>query len=450
MVFQTFNPSTQEALQSYEYHRLEVALRELETFQTHQETWARQSLETRASRLREVAERLLSRREELARQASLEMGKPLSQAQAEVEKCARALQTLADLGVKALAPQEVAAHYRKTWLVPEPLGLILSVQPWNFPYWQLFRMAAGAWMAGNLVVLKHADLVAGCAQLIESVTNEGFDTHLILNLRLTHDEAAQVLGASQVRAVTLTGSTQAGRKIAEIAGRHLKKCVLELGGSDAYLVAADCDLESTVKICVQARLINSGQSCIAGKRFFVEEKIFDRFREAFLNEMRKLRRGSPFDSSTQVGPLAASRFVDALEAQIRKAQSEGAQFFATAEREGNYSRQGLLDFGDNLTGFESEEIFGPVALLYRVRDWDRVIQVLNHGPFGLGGGAFTTNLKWGHEMARRLQVGTFVLNQFVQSDPRVPFGGTRDSGFGREMGSQGLFEFVSWKVVGEA
>jgi len=450
MVFQTFNPFTQKALQSYEYHGLESALRELQKFQIQQDKWREQTLEKRAHRLHEVASRLMSRRDELARQASLEMGKPFAQAQAEVEKSARALQALADLGLKSLVSQEVPAHYRKTWLVPEPLGLIFSVQPWNFPYWQLFRMAAGAWMAGNLVVLKHADVVAGCAHLIDSVTNEGFDSPILLNLRLTHEDAAHVLGAPQVRAVTLTGSPQAGRRVAEIAGRHLKKCVLELGGSDAYLIAADCDLESTARICVQARLINSGQSCIAGKRFFADERIYERFREAFLNELRKLRRGDPFEASTQVGPLAAPRFVEALEVQVQKAQSQGAQFFATAKRDGNFSSQGLLDFADQLNAFEGEEVFGPVALLYRVRDWNKVVNVLNQGPFGLGGGAFTTDLSWGHEMARRIQVGTFVVNQFVQSDPRVPFGGTRDSGYGREMGTQGLFEFVSWKVVGQA
>lgn len=446
------NPATGEPIESYEHCSLSEAFQKIQALSHQQKIWAVKPLEERASVLKTLATQLLLSKEKLAKRCTLEMGKPYFSAVAEVEKCARGLESMADLALSALKTRAVSAHYLKTEIQPEPYGIVFSIQPWNFPYWQLFRMAAGAWMAGNLVVLKHSDEVAGCAELIEEVCSVN-RTQLLLNLRLTHDDAAEVIKSRWVQAVTLTGSTSAGKRVAEVAGFSLKKCILELGGSDAYLVMPDCELEKAAFIAAQSRLINSGQSCIAGKRFFVHEKIFLEFKNQLRIEMGKYPTGDPFDEKTKVGPLAGSRHLRRFQEQIKGAQALGAKMDWILEalpEKGFFAQKGILDFGSALKAFETEEIFGPVASLYRFTDLDETIQQINQGPFGLGGGIFTRDLELANSVSRKMQVGAFAVNSFVQSDPRVPFGGTKESGLGRELGLEGLFDFVSWKVVGWA
>ena len=452
MQIKTTNPSNQEFLKTYELHSISEAFEKIRAFASRQEKWKEVSVEKRAQTIKKIAQQLRTQKDLLAKQATLEMGKPITQSLAEVEKCAGALETMADLASKNLHQKEVQAHYRKTIVRPEPYGLVFSIQPWNFPYWQALRMAACAWMAGNLVVLKHSGIVAGCAELIEKIS-EVDGQKLLLNLRLAHTDTAEVIKSPLIQAVTFTGSTTGGKNIAAAAGGALKKCVLELGGSDAYIVLPDCDLELAVKTCVQARLINSGQSCIAGKRFFVHDQIFIEFKKRFKETMQTYKIGDPLKPETQVGPLAAAKFVQQLQEQTKRANFAGAKLEWIEHQlpaGGYFNHLGILDFGSNLKVFENEEVFGPVASLYRFTDLQEVIQVINGGPFGLGSGIFTQDISMAEKISQQINVGTFVINTFVQSDARVPFGGVKESGIGREMGLEGLHDFVAWKVVGEA
>ena len=450
MPFKTINPSDQSVLAEYSFHSREEAFDQIQKFSDLQNDWKNFKIEDRAIAVKKVASQLRVQKNQLARQATLEMGKPISQALSEIEKCAVALETIADLAVENLKDKEVQAHYKKTLIRPEPYGLIFSIQPWNFPYWQVLRMAACAWMAGNLIVLKHSNEVAGCADLLEKICTIQ-NKKLLLNLRLTHLDAAEMIKLPFIRAVTFTGSTSAGKKIAEIAGSYLKKCILELGGSDAYIVMPDCDLDLAVKTCVQSRLINSGQSCIAAKRFFVHEQIFFPFKNKFMDTLKTYKIGDPLQEETQVGPLAAPRFLQTLLEQTKRARMAGAKLDWTEinlPSKGNYSQLGILDFGSALKVFENEEVFGPIGSLYRFTDLNEVIQVVNAGPFGLGAAIFTKDLKLAEKVSQEMQCGTFVVNTLVQSDANAPFGGVKESGLGREMGLEGLHDFVSWKVVG--
>jgi succinate-semialdehyde dehydrogenase / glutarate-semialdehyde dehydrogenase len=452
MSIKTINPTDNQFLAEYQHHSLNEAFEKIRNFSKEQKTWSQLPVASRSNMLKKIAQSLLSQKEIFAKQAALEMGKPITQGIAEVEKCAGALETIADLAVENLNDQEIKAHYRKTVIRPEAYGLVLSIQPWNFPYWQAFRMAACAWMAGNLVVLKHSEEVAGCAELIEKAcVVEG--KRLLLNLRLTHSDAAEVIKSSLIQAVTFTGSSSGGKKVGQTAGSAIKKCILELGGSDAYIVMPDCDLDLAAKVGVQSRLTNSGQSCIAAKRFFVHEKIFQEYKNKFKVEMQKYKIGNPLEKETQVGPLSAPRFVQSLLEQTKRANFAGAKLDwipCDLPQGGCFTHLGILDFGSNLKVFENEEIFGPVACFYRFDSLDEVIQVVNGGPFGLGSGIFTQDMELAERVSKEVSVGTFTVNSFVQSDARVPFGGFKESGVGREMGLAGLHDFVNWKVVGMA
>lgn len=451
MKFTTINPHDQSVLQTFEHHDLKTALHEITKLAELQVKWRLKTVSERAAVLNRMAEVLRSKKDKLAMQATLEMGKPLSQGKTEVEKCAKTLEMIAQMAVEQLKPQKLQAHYSETTLVPEPYGLVFSVQPWNFPYWQLFRMAACAWMAGNLVVLKHADAVSGCAELIEEVSN-GAGEVMLLNLRLSHEDAAEVIRSRWVRLVTLTGSTRAGKEIGKVAGAALKKQVLELGGSDAYIVMPDCDLELSAEACVKARLTNSGQSCIAAKRFFVHEDIYEKFRASFLDKLKNTKAGNPLEDSTQVGPMASKKFADEIRRQISLALDTGARFLEAQEAFENrpgYSPLGILDFGERLNAFENEEVFGPVASFYKFKNSNDVIKAINEGPYGLGGGIFSSNEDESLRIASLIEVGTFTVNTWVQSDARVPFGGRKESGLSYELGSVGLNEFVHWKVIGQ-
>jgi succinate-semialdehyde dehydrogenase/glutarate-semialdehyde dehydrogenase len=452
MSIQIVNPSNQKVIAEYQYLPLNAAFEKIQILAGHLEKWRLKSVSERAVVVKKIAGNLRANKEKLARQATLEMGKPITQALGEVEKCAGALETLANLAVENLKSREVAAQFKKTTIQPDAYGIVFSIQPWNFPYWQAFRMAACAWMAGNLVALKHSDEVAGCADLIEQMS-EVDGIKYLLNIRVSHDDAAEIMKSNRIQMVTFTGSTKGGRTVAQTAGGALKKCVLELGGSDAYIVMPDCDLELAAKTCVQARLVNSGQSCIAGKRFFIHESLFNEFKKRFMQYLSEQKVGDPEKPETTVGPLAAVRFKKALEDQVSRAIISGASLEWTQfdlPKVGCFTQLGILDFGSNLKAFETEEVFAPVASLYQFKNVMDVIDVINHGPYGLGGGLFAKDQKLIDEISKKIQVGTFAVNSFVQSDARVPFGGFRESGLSREMGLEGLHDFVAWKVVGQA
>jgi succinate-semialdehyde dehydrogenase/glutarate-semialdehyde dehydrogenase len=413
--------------------------------------WRSTPFVERSLRLTRAAELLEERKEGLARTAALEMGKPLAQGRAEAEKCAWVCRFYAERAEGFLAPEEVETGATRSVVVFEPLGPVLAVMPWNFPFWQVFRFAAPALMAGNAGLLKHASNVSGCALAIEAVLHDaGFPPPLFRTLLIGSDAVSSVIEAAEVKAVTLTGSTPAGRAVASKAGSLLKKSVLELGGSDPYLVLEDADLEGAAETCAASRLINSGQSCIAAKRFVVVARVRRRFEELFVERMRARRMGDPLDPEVQVGPQARHDLRDGVHAQVTASLARGARLLLGGEVPPGpgafYPPTVLTDVSRGMPAFD-EEVFGPVASVVPVEDEDAAVAAANDTPFGLGAAVFTRDLQRGQRVAARLEAGNVFVNAPVQSDPRLPFGGVKESGYGRELGVFGIREFVNIKTV---
>jgi succinate-semialdehyde dehydrogenase/glutarate-semialdehyde dehydrogenase len=416
------------------------------------ESWKRTSFAERARVLRAVAHRLRDGAAEHARLIAQEMGKPVHSGQPEVEKCAWACDFYAGEAEGMLADETVATDASSSCVVYRPLGPIFAIMPWNYPYWQVFRFAAPALMAGNTILLKHAPNVPGCAlRLAEIIDDAGLPEGVFQNLFLDNAQAAAVIRNRRVRGVTLTGSVRAGKAVAKTAGAHIKKTVLELGGSDPYLILEDADVENAAAQCVRSRLSNSGQSCIAAKRCIVVERVREAFTEAVVERMRAARVGNPLDASTEVGPLARADLRAALHAQVEGSVARGARVLLGGRvpaGPGWYYPPTVLD--DVRRGMPAyrEELFGPVASILAVPDRKAAIRVANDTSFGLGAAVFTADVKEGERIAREeLNAGCAFVNSFVRSDPRLPFGGTMDSGYGRELGRHGLLEFVNAKMV---
>ena len=385
------------------------------------------------------------------------MGKPLTEAQAEVRKSAWVCEHYADHAAQMLAPQTVEAAAPDNQVRFDPLGVILSVMPWNFPVWQVLRFAAPAWMAGNAVLMKHAPNTFGTAnKLAELCHAAGLPPGLLVDLRIPVEEVASVIADPRVAAVTLTGSDRAGRAVASVAGRHLKKCVLELGGSDAFIVLADADVDAAVEAGVASRVLNSGQSCIAAKRFFVAEAVYDRFVASFIERMSALVVGDPMAADTQVGPLARPDLLTQLHEQVTASVAAGAclrlggqpleQSFEDARPGAFYAPTVLTDIPPDCPA-DVDELFGPVASIWRVRDADEAIAHANRSRFGLSSSVWTEDRAQAARLAARIEAGGVFVNQFSYSDPRLPFGGIKQSGYGRELGLFGIREFVNIKTV---
>jgi succinate-semialdehyde dehydrogenase/glutarate-semialdehyde dehydrogenase len=414
--------------------------------------WRRRSVEQRAESLRSLAAILHARRENAAGLMSDEMGKPLAQGLAEIDKCAGACEYFAVNGPAMLAPELVTTEARRSYVQHAPLGVVLAIMPWNFPWWQVVRFGIPALLAGNTVLLKHAPNTIGCALAIEdALRTAGFPIGCLEAMIVTHETAAELIADPRVAGVTLTGSTRAGRAVGEAAGRSLKKLVLELGGSDPYLVLADADLEQTAEICVRARLTNNGQTCIAAKRWIVVDEVADRFCELALEHMRRAVVGPPRDPATTLGPLARLDLRDALHDQVERSVAAGAKLLLGGEvpaGPGFYYPATLLDHVRPGMPAADEELFGPVASILRVRDEDEAIAVANQSNYGLGAAVFTRDHERGEAIARdRLDAGCCFVNAQVKSDPRLPFGGVKESGLGRELGRTGVLEFVNHKTV---
>ncbi|MEM1206220.1 MAG: NAD-dependent succinate-semialdehyde dehydrogenase [Acidobacteriota bacterium] len=455
MAFVSINPTTGETLGTYPEHTdLEVD-RKLDAADAAQRLWAQEPLERRAELLRGVAAALRRRADGLARLMALEMGKPLAQGVSEVEKCAWVCEHYADHGAEALAPVEIPTDPRRSAVHFRPMGLILAVMPWNFPFWQVFRFLAPALLAGNGGVLKHAPSVPGCADaIVDMLRGAGFPPDLFPNLRIPPERVQRVLGHPKVRAATLTGSTAAGRAVAAQAGERLKKTVLELGGSDPYLVLADADVEAAARICATSRLLNSGQSCIAAKRLVVVESVRGEFEARFVAHMAAAVVGDPLDPGVEVGPMARRDLRDGLHRQVLRSLEGGARCLLGGQPpEGPgafYPPTVLTDVGPGTPAY-GEELFGPVAAVLPVRDEAEAIRVANDSPYGLGAAVFTRDLERGERIAsEELDAGCCCVNGLVQSDPRLPFGGVKDSGYGRELGQFGIREFVNVKTVSVA
>ncbi|KAA2286063.1 NAD-dependent succinate-semialdehyde dehydrogenase [Arenimonas fontis] len=412
--------------------------------------WSGLSLEARGACLRKVAAGLRQRKSELAHVVTAEMGKLHKEALAEVEKCAAACDYYADNAARYLREEDIATEARRSYVAYEPIGCVLAIMPWNFPIWQVFRFLAPTLMAGNVAVLKHATNVPRCADAIAAVLREADLPDGVFGvLHMDNEQAAAVIGDPRIKAVTLTGSERAGRSVAATAGRHLKKCVLELGGSDPFVVLEDADLDETVKAAVASRYGNAGQTCIAAKRFILVAGIVERFTERFLAEAGKLLPGDPEARGSNLAPMARADLRDGLHRQVSESLARGARLLLggkPGEKDTVYPATVLAGVAPGMPAWE-EELFGPVASLIRVRDEDEAMEVANATSFGLGASVWTADPARGEAFARRFAAGACFVNAQVRSDVRLPFGGTRNSGFGRELAGHGIHEFTNIKTL---
>jgi succinate-semialdehyde dehydrogenase/glutarate-semialdehyde dehydrogenase len=448
---ETINPATGERVHEYaEATESEVAAIVRDADAAFH-AWRQTPFAHRAERLRRAGALLRERRDSLALLMAVEMGKPLAQGRAEADKCAATCDYYAEHAERFLAPEPVATDASRSFVAFEPIGIVLAIMPWNFPLWQVVRFAAPALMAGNAGLLKHASNVCGCALALEDVFREaGFPLALFRALLVGSKRVAAIIGMPEVRAVTLTGSTPAGRSVAAAAGQHLKKTVLELGGSDPDLVLEDADLEQAAEACASSRLINGGQSCIAAKRFLVAEPVRAAFVELFVAKMAARRVGDPLDEATQVGPQARVDLRDELHAQVERSVAQGARLRLGGVRPAGpgafYPPTVLTDVEPGMVAWD-EELFGPVAAIAGVRDEEEAVRLANASVFGLGAAVVTRDLARGERVARALEAGCCFVNDLVRSDPRMPFGGIKESGYGRELSSFGIREFVNVKSV---
>jgi len=416
------------------------------------EEWKESSFIHRTKLMMKAAAVLKKNKEDYSKLMTLEMGKPIAQSRAEVEKCEWVCEYYAENAEKFLTDELIATDASKSFVTFQPLGIVLAVMPWNFPFWQVFRFAAPGLMAGNAGILKHASNVSGSALAIEEVFREaGFPKNLFRTILVPSSQMEGVIKNEKIKAVTLTGSVPAGKAVAKTAGSVLKKTVMELGGSDPYVILEDADLEMAAEACVTARLINGGQSCIAAKRFIIVEKIYDEFEKLFVERMKSKKMGDPFDESNYIGPQASVPLRDELHQQIEKSIELGAKLLLGGkipEMKGAWYPPTVLSNVKKGMPAYDEELFGPVAALIKAKNEEEAIEIANDTIFGLGASVFTRDLKRGEMIAKeKIQAGCCFVNAFVKSDPRLPFGGIKESGYGRELSSFGIREFVNIKTV---
>ncbi len=447
----SINPATGQPLEDYPEHGPAEVIDRLAAAQQAFISWRSFSFAERATLMTRVGDVLRDERERLARLATEEMGKPIAASEAEVDKCAWACDFYAEHAEGYLAEETVATDASRSFVRYDPLGPVLAVMPWNFPYWQLFRFAAPALMAGNVALLKHASNVPGTALAIEAVFREaGFPAGVMTTLLVPSSRTGELIAHPAVAAVTLTGSDKAGMEVAAAAGRHLKKTVLELGGSDPFIVLDDADPVEAARQAAKARAINSGQSCIAAKRFIVAEEIAERFEEEMAAAMAALKVGDPMDRATEVGPLARADLAEALDDQVRRSVDAGARLLTGGKRqpgEGFYYEPTVLaGVKPGMAAFD-EETFGPVAAVVRAADTAEAIDLANRSRFGLGASLWTADPARAVDLAGSIEAGSVFVNGMVKSDPRLPFGGIKSSGYGRELGEVGIREFVNIKTV---
>jgi succinate-semialdehyde dehydrogenase/glutarate-semialdehyde dehydrogenase len=415
-------------------------------------SWKKQPFKQRAELMYKAAEVLRAGKEKYAELMMREMGKIYKQGIAEIEKCAMVCEYYAENAADFLKPQVLKSNAQKSFVTFQPLGVVLAIMPWNFPFWQVFRFAAPGLMAGNAAVLKHAANVPGCGLAIEEIFKKaGFPKNLFRALLIGSDKVDEVIENDKIKAVTLTGSVGAGKAVAKKAGEQLKKTVLELGGSDPYIILEDADLEKAAKTCVDGRLINSGQSCIAAKRFIVVDAVREKFEELFLQEMKSRTLGDPMEEGIDIAPLARTDLRDDLHEQVQESIRKGAECILGGEipeKEGAWYPATILKNVKPGMPAYNEELFGPVASIINVKDEQEAIEVANDTVFGLGAAVFTENIERGERIAtEEINAGSCFVNAYVQSDPRLPFGGVKHSGYGRELSHFGITEFVNIKTV---
>ena len=452
MSIESTNPASGEVVDTYDETSSEERDEQLERASEAFEEWSETPIETRQRLLARAGDVLRDNAEDYAELMTREMGKPIGQARDEVEKCAWVCDYYAEHAAEFLQDEVVAGEENaRTVVTHQPLGPILAIMPWNFPFWQVFRFAAPHLTAGNVGLLKHASNVPGCARAIEEVFREaGYPEGVFTSLLIGSSEIDAVIEDERIAGVTLTGSDGAGRSVAETAGSQLKKNVLELGGSDPFVVLEDAPMEETVETAVQARLINNGQSCIAAKRFVVVEDVYDEFLERFIEEMDAQTVGDPMDEDTDIGPQAREDLMEELHEQVEETVEQGGEIELGGEpmdREGAFYPPTVITDVPEDAPADEEELFGPVATVFRVPDEEAAIEKANDTRFGLGATVWTEDLERGERIAREFESGLAFVNELVKSDPRLPFGGVKDSGYGRELAREGILEFVNTKTI---
>ncbi len=451
-IFKTENPATGQPGRVYEGHTLEEATAIARDAHAAFAHWRSLSFRERGNLMRAAGAVLRRRKEEFAELMTAEMGKTRAEGIPEIEKCALNCDYFAEQAERFLARRPIDMGGPKAFVTFNPLGTLLAIMPWNFPFWQVFRFAPPALMAGNTAVLKHASNVPGCALAIEEVFREaGFPANVFKTLLIPSGDVETLIGNPAISAVTLTGSVAAGKSVAAAAGRNLKKCVLELGGSDAYLILKDADIERAAAVSTAARMVNGGQSCIAGKRFIVVPSVKQAFEEAFTAKMREVLMGDPRDPGTKLGPLVSVKARDEVHRQVEESIAKGARLLcggSIPDKPGAWYPPTVLTNVKPGQPAHDEEVFGPVAAIIEARDEEEAIRIANDSEFGLGSGVITQDIARGeHIAAQRLEAGISFVNDNVRSDPRMPFGGVKHSGYGRECSEFGIHEFVNIKSV---
>ncbi len=452
MPLQSINPATGELVREFPAMDIAEILRILDAVKADAEKWRESTFEDRAQCLFKAAEMLRANKEAYGKTMSLEMGKPIREAIAEAEKCATVCEFYAENGAAFLQDEPLESAGAKAFATFQPLGCVFAIMPWNFPFWQVFRAAAPALMAGNAVVMKHASNVPQCALTIEAIFQQaGFPLNVFRSLMIGTDGAAVAIAHPVVSAVTLTGSTAAGEKVAAMAGSQIKKCVLELGGSDAYIVLEDADLDLAAEKIVAGRMLNGGQSCISVKRVIVLPEIREAFEQKVVAALKDLSMGDPMDPKTQLGPMSRVDLRDELHEQVRQSVKAGAKLLLGGEipeQAGAWYPATVLSGAQPGSPAYDEEMFGPVLSIIEASDEADAIRIANSSEYGLGGGIFTQDHERGLKIAReKLETGCVFINDFVKSDPRLPFGGVKRSGYGRELSHYGIKEFVNIKTV---
>ncbi|WP_298526109.1 NAD-dependent succinate-semialdehyde dehydrogenase [uncultured Christiangramia sp.] len=442
------NPYTGESIEKFEELSKEQIDEVLDNAQQRYKLWRKTTMSERAEFMNNAAEELKANKEEYARDITLEMGKPISQSISEIEKCAWVCEYYAKHAEEHLADRLIDTDAQNSYVSYEPIGVVLAVMPWNYPFWQVFRFAAPALMAGNIGVLKHASNVMRSANNIQKVFERaGFPKYCFQNMTVGSDKIDDVIKDKRIKAVTLTGSKPAGSAVASTAGSEIKKSVLELGGSNALVVFENADLESALDTCIQARFQNTGQSCIAGKRLLLQENIAEEFTKKYVEKVKELKSGDPMHKDTFIGTMARVDLAEDLEKQIRASVDAGAKILIGGERDGAYMQPTVLDGVTKEMAIFKEETFGPAIGITRFKTAEEAIELVNSSDFGLGVSIFTEDLEFAKNIIPEFEDGAVFVNELVKSDPRLPFGGTKISGYGRELSLDGIQEFVNKKTV---
>ena len=448
MKFQSINPYNGEKIEEYAALTKEELNQKLSDSASAFKDWRNQPLSHRTALLKKAGEILRNNVDDYAKTITLEMGKPISESKSEIQKCAWVCDYYAENAAEFLADEVVETEASKSFVRHDPLGTVFAVMPWNFPFWQVFRFAAPTLTAGNTGLLKHASNVFGCAQIIEDVfTEAGYPKGVFQSIVVDHDVTEHIISHETVTAITLTGSERAGSTVAQIAGKHLKKSLLELGGSNSFIVLEDADLKLAVQTAVKARMLNSGQSCIAAKRFIIHESVYDEFVSEFIEEVSKLKTGDPILETTEVGPLARKDLADELQKQVNTSVQQGAELLLGGNQDNCFHEPTVLGGVTRDMAAFKEETFGPLAAMIKVNNVEEAFELSEESQFGLGVSLFTKDTAKAQDYAAKVSDGALFINELVKSDPRLPFGGTKKSGFGRELAKDGMMEFINRKVV---